>query len=161
MQKGDKLRWWIAIFLNDLPLGTKFQPGQLHLTLIPWFTTDIDDAQVGRAFTDEFQNFPRFELRLSENVMFGPHNDVEVTLVEPTSELLQLHVSSLELFEQLGSHWAVKNPYVAAEYKPHIRQRAGSSIKPGQTIEVSSLSLVKTRRQEDNQREIAEEVRLV
>jgi 2'-5' RNA ligase len=161
MQKSERSRWWIAIFLEELETGSVFTPGQLHLTLIPWFTTDAADEEVEEAFRQKFQAYPKFNLEPTEEVMFGPDKDVPVTLVQSSAELLELHQTSLELFNQLGGHWAVKNPYVDDEYRPHIRRRTGSAVvKAGQIIEVNSLILVEARRQEDNLRRVAQKVNL-
>jgi 2'-5' RNA ligase len=158
VSKADKSRWWIAIFLDDLPVGTVFRPGQLHLTIIPWFTSDRVDDEVKLVFRQKFDGHQSFGLKLSENVKFGPRKNVGVTLVEPSPDLTALHNFSLELFQDLQAHWAVKNPYVSDAYVPHIRRRRGTRLQPGQILPARNLTLVRARRAEDNIRQVAERI---
>lgn len=160
VSKADKSRFWVAVLLDDLPVGTSFEPGRLHLTIIPWFTTTMSDEVVKNAFTAKFERYSKFQLKLSSATQFGPHKDVRVNLVNDSLNLFSLHSQALELFNELGARWAVKNPYVDKQYRPHIRRRQGSRLKAGQIIDVEYLTLVKARRAEDNIRQVAERIKL-
>jgi len=161
VSKADKSRFWIAVFLDDLQVGSIFEPGRLHLTIIPWFTTSMDDEAVKKAFTPKFARDPKFQLKLSSATQFGPHKDVSVNLVEDSLKFFSLHSQALELFQELGAHWAVKNPYVGHQYRPHIRRRPDSRLRAGQVIDVEYLTLVKARRAEDNIRQVVERIELL
>jgi 2'-5' RNA ligase len=160
MQKAERTRWWIAIFLKDLAPGTVFTPNELHLTLIPWFTTGTDDKQVKAEFLETFKGESKLFINLHQRLNFGNDQDIPVVLADATPQLLRLHHKSLRLFEALGAHWAVKNPYVDEEYKPHIRERGDQELKSGTTIEATSISLISAKRQEDNVRVVAAKVGL-
>lgn len=159
--KADKCRFWIAIFLNDLRPETVFHPGLLHLTLIPWFVSDTPDKIVVEAFTSKFAHYKKFSLKLGERTTFGPNQDISVNLVEPSGNLSVLHQISLDYFSSIGGRWAVKNPYVGSEFKPHIRRRRGTKLKAGQIIRVDRIDLVKARREEDHLRQLAAKVELL
>lgn len=159
--KADKCRFWIAIFLDDIQPNTVFHPGLLHLTLIPWFVTDQSDQAVIDYFKNSFSGFSRFELHLGERTMFGPNDDIAVSLIQPSEKLSILHQLSLDCFDLVGGRWAVKNPYVGTEFMPHIRRRRGTKLKAGQTISVTAIDLIKARREEDHLRELAAKVELI
>lgn len=159
--KSDKCRFWIAIFLDDIQPNTIFHPGLLHLTLIPWFVSDQSDLAVIDCFKSSFSGFSKFELCLSKRTTFGPKDNIAVSLVQPSEELTKLHQLSLDCFDSVGGRWAVKNPYVDAEFLPHIRRRPGTRLAEGQVISVTAIDLVKARREEDHLRELAAKVELV
>lgn len=146
--------------LEDLPIGTQFQPGRLHITIIPWFVSELDGAKIISSFNAKFSKLNKFNLAVGEKALFGPKKDVSVSLIEINQTLLALHKLSLEWFEEIGARWAVKNAHVADEYKPHIRRRQGTKVNSGQKININSLSLVKAARREDGKRVVAASINL-
>lgn len=159
--RADKCRFWIAIFLDDIEPHTIFHPGLLHLTLIPWFVTDQSDQAVIDCFRSSFSGLSKFELCLSKRTMFGPKDNIAVSLVQPSEELTKLHQLSLDCFDLVDGRWAVKNPYIGTEFMPHIRRRPGTRLTEGQVISVAAIDLIKARREEDHLRELAAKVELV
>ncbi|HCM51669.1 TPA: hypothetical protein DIS56_00840 [Candidatus Saccharibacteria bacterium] len=159
-KKPDKLRFWLALMLEDLPVGTQFQPGRLHLTIIPWFVSELDEDALINSFSGKFSKINKFNLVLGQKAMFGPKKDVSVSLIEPNQTLQALHELSLEWFDEIGARWAVKNAHVAQDYKPHIRRRQGTKIKTGEIYKINSLSLIKAARHEDGKRVVAARISL-
>ncbi len=159
MSESDpKKRYWLAIFFKNMPQGAEFTPGVLHLTVIPWFVANISPQEVADSFKNNFKDFKSFEIIVAGKTTFGPRKNVAVSLVEHNENLVMLHNKALDWFEQLSGRWAVKNPYVDAEYEPHIRRRPGIQINAGDKIKVGSLTLVEANRKEDNQRLVAAKV---
>lgn len=153
VSKAEKSRFWIAFFLDEMPVGAEFTPGELHITLIPWFVTDASDDEVIDSFSKYFSRFKAFTAHLGEKAKFGPKKDAPITLIKQPYELDSLHSASLHWFEQIGGRWAVKNPYVGSEYKPHIRRRRGTRLSQNSML-VDSLTLVSAARKEDHLRRV-------
>ncbi len=160
VKKPEKLRYWLALMLEDLPPGTEFQPGRLHVTIIPWFVSKLDEAEMVNSFYNKFPNVTAFKIQIGQKAMFGPKKDVSVSLIEPSKPLLTLHQMALDWFDEIGARWAVKNPHAAEDYKPHIRRRQGTKIEASEAIIIDSLSLIKAARQEDGKRLVAAQVLL-
>jgi hypothetical protein len=153
-----KQRFWVTFLLNDLVEGNTFAPGIIHLTIIPWFVADVPEQDIIESFRKFFIGFKQLDIRVGPQVNFGPQNDVSVNLLNPTPQLTEIHNTALKWFEQIDARWAVKNPYVGKEFKPHIRRRPGIQIKENDILHLKSLSLVKANRQENNIRIIAAKV---
>src|SRR5689334_2202618 len=96
--KAEKSRFWVAFFLDDLPEGTFFKPGKLHITLAPWFVCDKDDEEIIGGF-EKFDFGKRFNIVVGTESKFGPKKDVPVNLVESTTELNDLHLKTLDFFK--------------------------------------------------------------
>jgi hypothetical protein len=158
--KKAKQRYWITFLLDDLNEGDKFQPGILHLTIIPWFVADITEQEVIEIFKSSFVDLPKIDASVGAITDFGPNDEVKVSLVEDSSDISKIHERALNLFNKINAHWAVKNPYVGDEFKPHIRRRPGVAVKEGDILHLNSLVLVKANRQEDNLRSVAAKVDL-
>jgi hypothetical protein len=155
-----KQRYWITFLLDELPYGATFHPGLLHLTVVPWFVTDLPYDEVVRMFNQEFQGLSKFEILIGVKVNFGPRKNVPVSLVRINDDLLQIHDRSLHWLDQIEARWAVKNPYVDDQYKPHIRRRQGIKIAEAESIKLNAIYLITANRQEDDIREVAAKVNL-
>ncbi len=153
--KTSKLRFWLACFVKDLTVGTVFEPGLLHVTIMPWFVTEVSEADLLASFAAKFSNLPALDIKLDRKIMLGPRNDMSVSLVTPSPDILNLHTRALEWFGLIDARWAVKDPHVGDEYIPHIRRRPGTRLNPGQTLNFSHLYLIKAHRHEDNLRVVA------
>jgi len=160
VKKADKLRYWLALMPEDMPVGTEFQPGRLHVTIIPWFVSNLSEPGMINSFTDKFAKITKFNLTIGAKAMFGPKKDVSVSLIKQSQALLTLHQLSLDWFEEISARWAVKNAHAGPDYRPHIRRRQGTKIKTGQIIEINSISLIKAARHEDGKRAVAAKINL-
>jgi 2'-5' RNA ligase len=158
--KAEHSRFWLTFLLEDLPVEATFHPGLLHITLIPWFVTDLDDQTVIDSFKQRFSGEKRFSVTLGEQAKFGPKRNVGVTLIEQSFSLVRLHQRSLRFMEEVEGRWAVKRPHVDDQYIPHIRRRRGTRLPAAGQINLTAFSLISARRQEDNIRQLAAKVGL-
>jgi hypothetical protein len=158
--KAEKQRYWLTYLLDDLPIGETFGIEKLHLTVIPWFVTDkLSENRVVKSFEAKFSGLQTIQTEIGQVVEMGGR-DVVVNLVQPQNNLLEIHRLSLDWFDEIDGRWAVKNPYVGEDYKPHIRRRSQTSLKPGDKLTLNNLSLIKASRTEDFVREVAAKVEL-
>lgn len=160
-KKADKPRYWVTYLLPHLPVGAHFNPGELHLTILPWFVTEIGDKKVVNSFYEWFKNQPAFDITVGRAKEFKHKRTIPVNLVQDSPELLNLHKMAMDWFKWLAARWAVKTPYVEDEFMPHIRRRPGHNLSQGDTLHIGSLSLVRAHRRGDELRTVAAKVELV
>lgn len=141
--------------LDDLPIGAKFKPSALHISILPWFALETDEGSFLTWFYNHFDKIPAFTATVGEQKVFGPKKDVPVSLVEPHDRFMQLHQLALSWFGKIGARWAEKDPYVGNDYVPHIAERHGFVLQVGETLPIKSLTLVKANRREDQIRQVA------
>jgi 2'-5' RNA ligase len=152
--KANKTRFWLAYFFDDMPVGSTFKPGKLHITLITWFVSDKLDEEVINCF-NKFSFGQKFFITVGPKQQFGPTKEVPVNLIESSEDLANLHKKSLEFFNIIEGRWAVKNPYVDRQYTPHARRRPGTRLKQGQVFKIDKIALVMAARREDGVRKVA------
>jgi 2'-5' RNA ligase len=151
----------VAYLLKDLAVGNTFKPDLLHLTIVPWFVTELDDEEVIKSFSERFSNDKALDVTIGEEGEFKNKRKILVNFVKPSLDILSLHTKALEWLEELETRWAVKNPHVGPEYIPHVRRRAGShNLSEGEALHISSLSLVRAHRRGDDIRTVAAKVKL-
>ena len=154
-RKTDKYRYLIAHLLNDFPLEAKFKPSELHITVLPWFALETEEGPFLNWFYEHFGDLPAFQAAADRQAMFGPYKDVPVSILTPQDKFMELHRVALSWFGAVGARWAERDPYVGDDYIPHIAQRHGFVIAQGQTLPISSVTLFKARRREDQTRIVA------
>lgn len=153
--KTKNYRYFIAYLLEDLPIGAKFKSSALHIIILPWFALETDEGPFLTWFYNHFDSVPAFSATVGEHKLFGPQKDVPVSIMEPQRKFMQLHQLALSWFGQVGARWAEKDPYVGNDYVPHVAQRHGFVLQAGQTMPITTLTLVKAARHEDQVRQVA------
>lgn len=153
--KTSKQRYWIAVFLDDMDVGQVFETSRLHVTIIPWFVSDLTETDLINSFISEFNKINKFEIIVSDIAHFGPDHDITVNLIEPKPNIMQLHQQALAWFERVRHRWAVARPHVNEDYRPHIRRRPGSELNQGEIINLNNLYLIAADRIENNIRRVA------
>ncbi|MBI2589272.1 hypothetical protein HYW35_03695 [Candidatus Saccharibacteria bacterium] len=153
--KTNQHRYLIAYLLDSLEIGDKFQPSALHITILPWFALETDEGPFLTWFYDHFDRVPAFNAEVGTRKLFGPDKDVPVSLMEPERKFMQLHLLALSWFGKVGARWAEKDPYVGNDYIPHVAQRRGFVLNEGDILPISSLTLFKAARREDQIRRVA------
>ncbi len=153
--KTKPYRYFIAYMLDDLPIGAKFKPSALHILVLPWFALETDEGPFLTWFYDHFDRVPAFNAVVGKQKLFGPQKDVPVNLMEPERKFMQLHMLALSWFGKVGARWAEKDPFVGSDYVPHVAQRRGFVLTEGERLPITSLTLVKAARHEDQIRQVA------
>lgn len=159
-KKTNRYRYLIAYLLNDLPVDSKFEPSELHITILPWFALETDEDPFTAWFYEHFDKMTAFDATVSQKKLFGPQKDVPVSIMEPKVQFLKLHELALSWFGKVGARWAERDPYVGDDYVPHIAQRRGFVLNEGQILRVNSLTLFKAKRREDHIRIVAAKAHL-
>lgn len=153
--KTKPFRYLIAYLLDDLSVGAKFKPSALHIIILPWFALETDEEPFIKWFYSHFGMLHSFDAKVGQKAMFGPKKDAPVSLIGPAPEFMKMHKLALSWFGRVGARWAERDPYVGDDYIAHITQRKGYVLKEGDSIRISSLSLFKANRREDDIRIVA------
>ncbi len=156
--KTNQFRYFIAYLLDDLTVGDTFDPSALHILILPWFALETDEQPFIDWFYKHFSKLPAFEATVAERALFGPKKDVLVSIMEPSESFMRLHKLALSWFGAVGARWAEKDPYVGDDFIPHVAQRRGYVLKNGDTLPITSISLIKATRREDHVRVVAAKV---
>jgi 2'-5' RNA ligase len=154
-QRTDSHRYLIAYLLDDLPMGASFEPTVLHITILPWFALEAEEGPFIKWFYEHFDAIEAFDATAAQRAVFGPHKDVPVSILEPQDKFMNLHKIALSWFGAVGARWAERDPYVGDDYIPHIAQRRGYVINETEKFHISSVTLFKANRHEDQIRTVA------
>jgi 2'-5' RNA ligase len=158
VKKADRPRYWVTLLFRDLGLGATFSPQELHLTVVPWFVTELPEAEVIKSFKFHYAGQKPFEITVGELKDFRSGRRISVNLVKPVRRLKALHDMTLDWMKDLDGRWAVKSPYVATDYVPHIRRRRGRNFNEHDKIQLNNISFIKAFRRGDDLRTVIAKV---
>jgi 2'-5' RNA ligase len=99
-----------------------------------------------------------FEITVGELKDFRSGRRISVNLVKPVRRLKALHDMTLDWMKDLDGRWAVKSPYVATDYVPHIRRRRGRNFNEHDKIQLNNISFIKAFRRGDDLRTVIAKV---
>ena len=158
VKKADRPRYWVTFLFRALAVGETFSPDELHLTVIPWFVTELPEDEVIMSFKLHFAGQKPFEITIGELKDFRSGRRISVNLAKPVRRLKAFHKTTLDWMKDLEGRWAVKSPFVARDYVPHIRRRRGRNLSEHDKVELKNISLIKALRRGDDLRTVIAKV---
>jgi 2'-5' RNA ligase len=117
----------------------------LHITVVPWFPVE-DEARLDKLIGKIASAFEAFVVNVGNTEMFGAKKDLAVSLVEPSTQLEDLHQAVYHSLEKNGFHIHQKD-FLGQNYRPHITHQGKNRPTGGEELIVSSISLVRQLRQ--------------
>ena len=160
VKKADKPRYWLTFLLNDFDVGDTFKPDELHLTIVPWFVTELDQAEVIKSFERKFMGQKALKVRVGGLGEFRNKRKIPINFVTSSAQLKHLHSMALEWLSDLDARWAVQEAHVGKDFVPHIRRRPGHNVSELDDITLQTLNLVVGYRRGDDLRTLAAKVYL-
>ena len=122
-------------------IPTHFTNWPLHLTLIPWFK--ISGKELPKFLTaveSIASNYGPIQLKQEGSTNFSTR-EVRVTLIRPTSEIINLHQDLLLAISDSNA-LILSSRYTGSNFRPHITEQAGRSLPEAKVIISHKLYLI-------------------
>ncbi len=143
-----------CLILDRVKRQEKFSVWPLHLTLVPWFEIRGPNLSTFLIAIQRLANSsPKPTLTTMGSGKLGPKK-VEVTIIKPTSLLINLHQDLLSIVLENNAKLISKN-YVEENFKPHVTKRGERGPAQDRTV-CRKLYLV--AKCEDGERQVVEVV---
>lgn len=136
-------RFAVVLPLEPLAAGDAFAASAwpLHVTLVEPFETTRDGASVARLLGPALDGFTADGVESFDRAMFGPRQDVPVTLVRDDGSLDAMRTRVLDALREAD----VDVARARLHYRPHVTDSSSDSIPPGRTVALSQVALVDLR----------------
>lgn len=139
--------------INEGDTWEKGSPIPLHCTIMHWFKMmNHDYLKFWLNYICEKFESPYIELVGQYFELFGPNNDVKVTTVKKTTELIILHNRILQILFSMIATEMKEFGYIGAGYQPHVSEQAHAKLLLDQRIKCSKLALI--RKNKDGTKEV-------
>jgi hypothetical protein len=118
--------------------GFSMSAWPLHVTIVPNFSTTLPKGDVSSVFSAPT---PAMDVVVGREDLFGPRNNVRVSVVEHSEKLALLHARFVA--DLLGLGVVFDNPeYLGAGYRPHITATKRARAGEGDILHLDQLALV-------------------
>lgn len=134
---------YIFVHLIDKkPVGSNVGSSiPLHMTILSWFEVNLTEAALIKIVEGQLSSATPAITKASEVALFGPSNDIPVTQMTRTPELVRLHTTLLDLMRQNGAQFDM-NWNGPDNWNPHVSDKPNMKLPAGSEIIVDDIDLV-------------------
>lgn len=123
-------RYILGIEVEPVEMGGTYVHLPLHCTLVHWFLSEREPREIAAAVAVVLRNSVPVELVSVKSALYGPNNDVPVSVLVKDKALVDLHMNLFNVLDALQVEFT-KSEYVGSAYNPHVTMRGGRSFSPG------------------------------
>lgn len=131
----------MVAFVKPMEVGSRFKDWPLHITIVPWFRTDISSEELVSELVSKLADIKPFEARVGKETHFGGWRKL-VNLIMQPSPLAQIERI---VRTTLKSHdaWLVdESTKKQRPYRPHITAQLEGRVYEGDRIAIGKLYIV-------------------
>ncbi|HSX47793.1 MAG TPA: 2'-5' RNA ligase family protein [Patescibacteria group bacterium] len=140
MTPGDRL---ICLFIEDYLVGDTFTNWPLHITIVPWFRSEISDEIITKGLLKVTNNSSVLSLKVGEEKLFGSKKNKPVNIIESSQDLINIE-SRVRKIIKLNSSWIVdETTKQKRTFTPHITVQNSERLHEGDNIDLNKIFIVK------------------
>jgi 2'-5' RNA ligase len=135
-------KYVIVHFIDKVKVPEEFPASEwpLHVTLLANFRIAKLDLLKDRLADYARQTKP-LTISASGEALFGPNKNVEVSLIQPDTGIVELHNKLLSIVFKLGAVFDEPN-FNGTGFRPHATIQIKSRLQDKEIVNLDSLSLV-------------------
>lgn len=126
--------------IGKTPVNFSASEWPLHITLLANFQVE-DIVSFSRRLEEYSQRHAAFTVRSSGEALFGPQQNVRVSLIEQNKSILTTHNDLLSIATEQGS--ILDEPkFAGTGYRPHATIQIDNRLHDHEEIKINTFSLV-------------------
>ena len=138
MQPGDRL---VCVFVSEPPLEFKDWP--LHVTVVPWFRTDLTSAELADELQSRLSGYKGFQAVMGDEAAFGHHKTVN--LVAQPTPLIEIEEQVRTALKQHHAWLVDETTKRGREYRPHVTAQKTGRLYRGDCFVVNKLYIIEQK----------------
>lgn len=133
-------KYCLVSFINPIEIGTEFsmENWPLHVTLADVFAIDLLHTEIELKLNILLSDKPVVKIFANQEVILGT---TKVVLLDKTSEIIDLHLSLIELLEKNGAFFNSPE-HIKSGFIPHCTIQKSERLNKGDRISIDRISLV-------------------
>jgi len=113
----------------------------LHITLVGNFLLDKTEGELIVRLGNTAVNIESIDVRIGDDTLFGPSEDIPVSLVEESTEIMNLQRQLVDSLSALDPKYYTPE-IVLDRYRPHVTIQKSARLNKGQSVNVNNMTLV-------------------
>ena len=139
MRPGDRL---VCAFIPPKSLGFNFKDWPLHITIVPWFRSEISTEELAHKLRLDLSKFDPIVVVMGESTNFGYNKNKEVNLVSLPSELMQLEKLVRKQIKSQKVWIADESTKIRRPFTPHVTAQKNHRLKLGDKFMCDELYII-------------------
>ncbi len=139
MQKYVVVKFLEPMIEGDEFMATDYWP--LHITLVANFTIPFDSTELYDMLARTFKKQPAISVVAGKDELFGANQDIRVTTIEMTPELIDLHSDIVDLLRSNSATFDEPR-YVEDGYRAHATVQTKARLHEGDAVQIDELTIV-------------------
>jgi 2'-5' RNA ligase len=153
MLPGDRL---FCSFVEPRPVGDTFAAWPLHITVVPWFRTELPNSELCGRLSQRLQTISAFTVRVAGEDMFGGGRRLVSLIAEPTP-LHDIEREARDLLHQAGAWLVDETTKLRRPYRPHVTAQVAGRLHESDSFDCDALYIVQ---QKGDHKEVVEKLPL-
>jgi 2'-5' RNA ligase len=140
MQPGDRL---VCAFVNKLSVGAEFKQWPLHVTVVPWFRTEVSTDVLSKEINKVLSDINPFEVRIDHEAVFG--RDKTVNLIQQPTPFNDIEAAIRSLLKKRGVWLVDETTKKKRSYQPHVTAQKELRLHEGDGFWCDRLYVVEQK----------------
>lgn len=129
------------IDISKVPNEFPYTEWPLHVTLLANFTISQPIETLIEKLELFAQETEPFEIMSDGEDLFGPNQNVAVSLIQPSESIRKLHADLVSITKSLGAEYD-EPKFMGEGFRPHATKQVGSHLADKQMLTLSNFTLV-------------------
>jgi 2'-5' RNA ligase len=133
----------VVLPLSPLEAGDSFavQNWPLHITVMPPFLTDAAPSDIAHAIATATSAHPELTVTAGRDAMFGRRENIPVTLVVESPELIALHRTLLAAIRPFAAT-PDEPAFTGGGFRAHVTMKLPARVHEGEELILAQIALV-------------------
>jgi 2'-5' RNA ligase len=140
MQPGDRL---VCAFVQPLQAGDTFKQWPLHVTVVPWFRSDLSSDDLAGRLEGQLQDSEPFEVVMDGEVHFGRNKLVNL-VVQPTP-FTKIEEQVRGVIKSHGAWIVDESTKAKRAFRPHVTAQKDERLQQADTFVCGQLYVVEQK----------------
>ncbi|HSX28540.1 MAG TPA: 2'-5' RNA ligase family protein [Candidatus Saccharimonadales bacterium] len=138
-QPGDRV---LSSLLQPLAPGEAFRHWPLHVTVFPWFRTDLTTHDLQQLLADTLQGIEPFTATMGETAHFGYQSEVPVRVVLAPNQFEEIHQRVLRAFDAHPDIKIIAPEHIGPNFRAHVTLHGYEPLREGDIVACNDLQIV-------------------
>ncbi len=142
MQPGDRL---VCAFLENRETGETFTDWPLHITIVPWFRTEVTSDVLAEEMQAAMRDIEPFEAVAGGEAGFGYKGQKLVNLILTPSSLEDIEKAVREVLHGHNAWMVDETTKIRRVFRPHVTKNTSGRVYEGDVFPINSIYIIEQK----------------
>jgi 2'-5' RNA ligase len=140
MKPGDRL---VCVFVGKPAAGFEFKDWPLHVTIVPWFRTEVVSSELAREINEKLSDIEPFKAQANGAAKFGRNKSVR--LIKQPTPFMEVEPRVRQVLKQHQAWLVDETTKKYRSYKPHVTEQKNARLNEGDSFWCDRIYIVEQK----------------